>query len=169
MRSEKIKESSLSRLCCFLLLTSYFLFFISLSACGRRGDPVAIIPPAHEVTGNTAIADGNEEGAAVKKENAEREEITIIAPNAPEGLVALYTEKSIILTWDEIRGQEIRTYNIYRSQGTADNYELIGDARMPAFTDKEIERKTRYYYRITAVGPLESSPSTEINILTEVP
>lgn len=173
MRNEKIKENCLSRLCYLLLLTSCFLLLTSLSACGRRGDPVAITPPALEVAGNETIAAkesaGSGESAAVKKEKAEIPEITLTAPNAPAGLVALYTGKSIILTWDEIRGQEIRSYNIYRSIGTADDYELVGDTGMPAFTDKKVERKNRYFYRVTAVGPLESSPSTEINILTEVP
>ncbi len=167
MRSQKIKENRLSRSYYLLLLISYFLILTSLSACGRRGDPVAITPPAIEVAGNEAIAE--RESAAVKKEKAEKAEIILTAPDAPAGLVALYTEKSIILTWDEIRGQEIRSYNIYRSKGTADDYELIGDTGIPAFTDKKVERKTRYFYRVTAVGPLESSPSMEIYILTEVP
>lgn len=163
MRSQKIKGNCLFRSYYLLLFISYFLILTSLSACGRRGDPVAITPPANE----EAIAE--RESAALKEEKAERAEIILTVPNAPAGLVALYTGESIILTWDEIRGQEVRSYNIYRSIGTADDYELVGDMGMPAFTDKKVERKTRYFYRVTAVGPLESSPSKEINILTEVP
>lgn len=173
MRNEKIKENCLSRLLYLLLLISFFLVLVSLSACGRRGDPIAITPPAHEVVKKEPTA-GKEnersvESTEVKKEETETEEITLTTPTAPAGLVALYTEKSIILTWDEIRGQGIRGYNIYRSKWTADEYELVGDSAIPAFTDKKVERKTRYFYRVTAVGPLESGPSKEIDILTEVP
>ena len=173
MRNEKIKENCLSRLLYFSLLISCFLFLVSLSACGRRGDPVAVLPRDSDVVKRESISlkvkEVSGESTEVKKEETGTEEIELITPTAPAGLVALYTEKSIILTWDEIRSERIRSYNIYRSEKTADAYELVGDSTIPAFTDKNVERKTRYFYRVTAVGPLESGPSKEIDILTEVP
>ncbi len=39
-----MKNKRLHYLFCFLLLISYFLVLTSVTACGRRGDPVQIVP-----------------------------------------------------------------------------------------------------------------------------
>jgi hypothetical protein len=46
---------------------------------------------------------------------------------------------------------------------------MAGDSVSPVFTDRDVKQGMRYFYRVTAVGGLESLPSEEINILAEVP
>ncbi len=141
-----------------LLLISYFLLLIFIAACGRRGDPIAIAP--YKEVGkdsNTVLVKG------IKPEPTE---VVTILPNVPTGLIAVYTQKSIVLTWDEIRGQEIKFYNVYRSEGK--DFAVIGETVTSAFTDKNIEPSRKYYYRVTAVGEIEGPPSEEIEIVTKI-
>jgi fibronectin type 3 domain-containing protein len=171
MRSEKwwIRDKK-------LLLTSYFLLLIFIVSCGRRGDPVAIIP--YEVG-----VDSYREVGVVKDSKAstgvdvkpEQEKVEIISPEAPAGFVAVYTQKSIVLTWDEIHGQGIGFYRVYRSEGRKDilrpegeDFFVIGETVTSAFTDKDVEPSKKYYYRVTAVGETEGPPSKEIEVVTEV-
>ncbi len=87
-------------------------------------------------------------------------------PQAPEGLVALFTQESVVLTWNEAAGQEIKFYRVYRSDGTG--FLLAGEVVTPAFIDKNIESSRKYYYKVSAVGESEGSPSGEIEIVAEV-
>jgi hypothetical protein len=88
----------------------------------------------------------------------------VIPPEAPKGLVGVYTQKSVVLTWDEVKGEDIKFYKVYRSEG--DVFALIGESVTPAFTDRDVEPSRRYYYRVTAVAEVEGPPSKEIEILT---
>lgn len=62
-----------------LLLISYFLLLIFITACGRRGDPVAITPYK---TGT----------------DSKEVEAVVIKPDAPAGLAAIYTNQSKVST-----------------------------------------------------------------------
>jgi len=152
-----------------LLATCYLLLATFLTACGRRGDPVAIIPYKKEVD---VVKDLN---ASIKEGvKPETEELMIISPKAPTGLVAVYTQKSIVLAWDEIQGEGIRFYRVYRSEGRKDilrpeggDFFVIGETVTSAFTDKDVKPSKKYYYMVTAVGKTESSPSEKIEVVTD--
>ena len=146
-----------------LIITSCFLFVFSFTACGRRGDPVPIAPYDENIVQEDAKKD--QDRLPVEEGTADRESIALM-PEAPTGLMALYNQKSVVLTWDEVKGQDIRSYRVYRSSG--DGYELAGETAAPAFTDREVEPDTKYYYKVTSVEILESQPSKEIVIVTEV-
>ncbi len=157
-----MKKKSLLFVLYFLLFTFYFLFLIFVSACGRRGDPVVTVP--HNQAGiekdlNVISTEGD-------KTDTDTERIEVVSPKAPTGLLAVYTRKSIVLTWDEVTGQDVRLYRIYRSMGNG--YILVGYTVTPAFTDKDVEPQVKYYYRVTTVGESESPPSKEIEIVTEI-
>lgn len=92
-------------------------------------------------------------------------EDVIVPLNAPAGFIALYTQNSVVLTWDEIQEQEVKFYRVYRSEDK--DFVAIGETATPAFTDKNIEPSKKYYYRVTAVGKVESLPSKEIEIVTK--
>ncbi len=145
-----------------------FLFLALLAACGRRGDPVALSPyngraPHKNVVGNN----DNGKKDVIKENKTEAEKMKVLTPGRPTGLTGLYMQKSIVLIWDEIIGQDVRLYRIYRSLGG--EYILAGDTVTPAFTDNNIEKNKKYYYRVTAVAAFESLPSKEIEILTDKP
>lgn len=155
-------------LVCFILC---FVFLISITSCGRRGDPVAVMPSEREII-NDDMDEGkedqrNSESPAIHKEITETAEAELTVPDSPAGLAALYTQNGVILVWDESGSRGVRLYRIYRSSG--DDYRMVGDSVSPVFTDRDVKQGMRYFYRVTAVGGLESLPSEEINILTEEP
>ncbi|MBI5050468.1 MAG: hypothetical protein HZC11_06300 [Nitrospirae bacterium] len=86
----------------------------------------------------------------------------------PTGLTGVYTQKNIVLAWDEIHGA--RLYRIYRSAEVTrtNGFVLAGEAVTPVFTDKNVEPSKKYYYRVTAFKDSESLPSNMIEVATEV-
>jgi len=147
----------MKRIC--LLFTFHFLLLTLVVSCGRRGEPVPImgreVPPAKAPS-------RAEEGLTGRPISPEERPV----PGPPTGLMGLYTGGGVVLTWDEITGQEIRFYNVYRSSGSG--FELIGDSITPAFIDRDVEPDRRYLYRVTAVADTEGPPSRVIEILTRV-
>lgn len=89
----------------------------------------------------------------------------VVPPDAPIRLVAVYAQKSIVLTWDEMQGKEIRFYRVYRSEGT--DFIMIGETVTPVFTDSNIEGSKKYIYRITAVATVEGPASQAIEVETK--
>lgn len=150
---------------CFLLLASFCLLLISLSSCGRRGDPVAIMPQEEDIVTDAGKEADKVEEEAQKEQVSEDAERDIIQPDRPKKLTALFTGVSVVLTWNEIIGQGVISYKVYRAEGN--NYVLIGETATPAFTDRNIKLNTKYYYRVTATGKSESPPSEKIEVLTE--
>lgn len=146
---------------CFLIVAFCFLFLFSFTSCGRRGDPVPIAPYNGDIVTD---AGKDQEPPQIEEETVDREGVALM-PDAPTGLMALYTQKAVVLTWDEVMGQDVKRYKVYRSSG--DGYMFIGDTAAPAFTDRKIKRDTKYYYKVTSVGVLESSPSKKIEVVTE--
>ncbi|MBI4710063.1 MAG: fibronectin type III domain-containing protein [Nitrospirae bacterium] len=88
------------------------------------------------------------------------------APKPPSGLTAVYTHKSIVITWDEIPGAD--SYRIYRSFSGSDDFRIAGESATPVFTDRNIEPAKKYYYKVTAVRGAEGLPSIIIEVKSEV-
>ncbi|GBD97552.1 MAG TPA: fibronectin type III domain-containing protein [Nitrospirae bacterium] len=152
------------------LLVTYLLFLVFITACGRRGDPVAILSYDENII-KEEIAKESEKGKGqdevlIKENEPEAKAIETARPDAPSGLVAVYTQTSIVLTWDEVLKQGVKSYKIYRSSGSG--YKLAGVTVTPAFTDRGIKQDMKYYYKVTAVGNSESLPSGEIRVIKEV-
>lgn len=146
---KKILFCILSVACCTVLF----------SACGRRGDPVPVMPRTDK-----AVNEGvREKPDDVSKEQEQASQTA--RPPAPTALRGLYIQTGVILTWNEVPGQNIR-YRVYRSAG--DSYTLAGETATPAFTDKNVQPDKEYHYRISAVGASEGPPSEEIIIVTEI-
>jgi predicted small lipoprotein YifL len=149
-----------------LLLTAYCLLLVA--SCGRRGDPVLVVPrdeKAVEKNKDEGIKDMDKQETSTKRKKRERRTIEVTVPGQPAGLIGIYTQTSIVLTWDEVAGQKIK-YRVYRSSG--DGYILAGETVTPAFTDKDVKPNMKYYYKVGAVGATEGPLSKEIQIITEV-
>ncbi len=148
-------------------LTTGLLVVIVLSSCGLRADPVAPSPYDTSVVQN----DIEKVGTAGPEETIDSElgaaviENVPAQPDAPSGVIGVYATTHIILTWDEMIGQGVSLYRVYRSEGG--DYVLAGEAVTPVFNDKSIEINMEYYYRITAVGKSEGPPSEKIKVVTE--
>jgi len=149
-------------ICLFLCL----LLLTSLTACGRRADPV--LPSYDEKTAeeDKSKKGKKETGESVIKEKAAGTEVPVVAlPDAPSEVAAVYTGKSIVLVWKEVLKQGVTSYRVYRSSG--EGFVPAGETVSPAFTDRDIVKDKKYIYKITAVGRAESPASEEITVLTE--
>ena len=155
----------------FLILVTYLLFLVLITACGRRGDPVAILSYDEkniikEETAKESEKGKGQEEVLIKENEPEAKAVKTARPDAPSGLVAVYIQTGIVLTWNEILKQGVTSYRIYRSSGSG--YKLAGVTVTPAFTDRGIKQDMKYYYKVTAVGNSESLPSEEIRVIKEV-
>ncbi len=147
-----------------VLLAAYCLLLTA--SCGRRGDPVLVKPrdeKADKKNKDEGLKDGPKQGTSTEQKKSEQ--LTVTTPDAPAGLIGLYTRTSIVLTWNEVAGQNIK-YRVYRSTG--DGYIPAGETVTPAFTDRDVEPNKNYYYKVGAVGLKEGPLSAEIHIITEV-
>lgn len=142
----------------YLLISFIFLTLIFISGCGRKGDPIPIIPPQEKAAEKSS-------GSVPAVNKIESELPKGVQPAPPTGLTAVYTGSSIIITWDEIMGQGVKAYYIYRSSGG--EYTLIAKTEIPAFTDKNVEQNKKFYYKVSAVADSEGRLSKEIDVLTK--
>jgi len=157
---ERVRTGVTSRFVIIFFLTALFLL---PAGCGRRGDPV--LPPSYE----EQAAPEREEGTASPATGdipVDREEEKVPEPlKAPEGLTALYTGKSVVLTWNEIPDRRVAFYRVYRSSG--DGYEAVAETATNAYTDRNVKEAAVYNYRVSAVGESEGPLSEALTIQTE--
>lgn len=57
----------------------------------------------------------------------------------------------IELSWAAVNIPDLKGYNVYRSKKPLSDYAQTGFTEDPRFTDRSIEPKEEYYYRVTAV------------------
>lgn len=148
-----------------LFLVFCSLLIISFSACGRRGDPVVMSPYDDNVREDSEEADGGkgeQYEVPAGKGHSESQKETRARPDAPSRLMAVFTQDGIVLTWDEIIGQGVKLYRVYRSDGK--DFTLIGESVIPAYTDSSVEKNKEYSYKVTAVTDNESPASIEIKV-----
>jgi hypothetical protein len=154
--------------CGILLLTACFLLLTCVTACGRRTDPVLV--PSYDEKILKEDTDKNKKGekeageTLIKEKAAGTEEPGVARPDAPSEVAAVYTGRSIVLVWKEVLKQGVTSYRVYRSSG--EGYVLAGETVSPAFTDRDIAKDKKYFYKITAVGRSESPASEEITVAT---
>ncbi|TNF55999.1 hypothetical protein EP227_01385, partial [bacterium] len=53
----------------------------------------------------------------IKGPPSESEKSAAPPPPSPTGLIALYTQESVVITWNEVRDLEIKLYKVHRSEG----------------------------------------------------
>jgi len=147
---------------CYFVLISSLLVILSAVSCGRRGDP--FLPSPHQVA-------EEEDNIGIKERDKAEDlskgtkDVAGDKPDAPSGLVGVFTGNTVVLSWSEIQEQGVESYRIYRSDG--DGYVKAGETVVPAFIDEDIKMKSSYRYKVTAVGKMESEFSNEIEIITE--
>jgi predicted small lipoprotein YifL len=148
----------------FLLLAVYCLLTVSLVSCGRRGDPVFIAPYEENGAADTSEVrrNKNEKSEPAPGRTAEEKGPNGMPPQAPTGLSAIFTGEKIILVWNEVSGQGVKFYRIYRSEG--EGFNMIGEAATPVFNDRDIVSGARYFYKVSAVGQSESSGSSTVEV-----
>jgi hypothetical protein len=93
------------------------------------------------------------------------------APSAPQSLAGSVGGQGIALQWSNPAsngGSAVTAFRIYR--GTVSGGETFLVSVGPAatsYTDKAVGKKTRYFYRVTAVNVLgESVPSNEVTLVS---
>jgi fibronectin type 3 domain-containing protein len=88
-------------------------------------------------------------------------------PPVPSGIEALSQDGAVRLSWED--SSEAVVYNVYRdtsSMSGVSGTPVNGDTPIAQTTyrDESVENGTRYYYRVTAVGEVESEPSAEVSV-----
>ncbi len=84
-----------------------------------------------------------------------------LIPSKPFNLQAVTLSDSVVLVWEGPPEIFVTGYKIYRETDKKKGFILIGETKMPTFTDKE-RASTKRNYRVTAVGPLKEGPAAEI-------
>ena len=144
----------------FILLASSFLLFISFTACGRRGDPVAVVPYEHRTVVSEKAEEESSNAGVGKTEADEAPSV----PDAPGGLKAVYTGTAVVLTWDEVSGKGTMVYTVYRSEER--DFTALGTTQTPAFSDRTVTKGKTYYYRVSAMIDTEGEMSEGLKIST---
>ncbi len=111
-------------------------------------------------------------GGDIWDEGVASEELEInssdFVPPSPEGLLAVPTEKGIQIIWEEVPETWVIGYRVYREKDKTEGYVLVGETQTPAFMDIENPLMKRNY-RVTALGPSQESPPSEITNVVFVP
>jgi hypothetical protein len=156
------------RFALFLILVASVSVATLITACGRRGDPVPLVPRdiSTETVGKEKERSDGEVSVGSEKEvyEAAPKAFGIVPPDPPQGLVAVFSQPVIILSWDEMPGQNIRFYKVYRA--SEKGYTFVGRTISTAFTDMKVKSGTTYRYRVSAVGNTEGPMSGEVGIET---
>ncbi len=84
---------------------------LSAVSCGRRGDP--FLPSPHDVAEEKENIVIKERDKADDLSNGSKE-VVVVRPDAPSGLVGIFTGKTVVLTWGEVKGQGVESYRVYR-------------------------------------------------------
>ena len=89
-------------------------------------------------------------------------------PRTPFGVKAESGVKDIRLAWKANKEPYMGHYRVYRSENKM-RYELIASPPKPSFVDKDVQKDTTYYYKISAVAKYgnESLKSSDISIKTK--
>ncbi len=94
----------------------------------------------------------------------------IFPPNAPQGLTAVFTGRSVQLIWKPALAPDIAGYNVYRQiQGQSPERLNQGLLRTPVFSDSSIVEGRQYTYWVTTVNLVhhESLPSQKVTLKTK--
>jgi hypothetical protein len=84
---------------------------------------------------------------------------------APTGLAAAPSVDQITLTWNAVPGAT--SYDIYQSTTSGSGFALIGNTTGTSYTVTGIYYPTQYYYRIVAIGLINSGNSTEASAVPD--
>ena len=84
-------------------------------------------------------------------------------PDMPTNLTITQNSLSALFSWKApFNGNStILYYNVYRSENSTDNFELIGSAPLPIYVDSTVKEDLDYYYRVTAVNAIGEGAVSE--------
>lgn len=88
-------------------------------------------------------------------------------PAAPSELRVVIGDNRVYLTWKENSESWVSGYRVYRKiYGNAD-FKLLGEVKMPAYTDTDMKRvpNKKIWYEIRALGPYRESEALTAEVL----
>ncbi len=85
-------------------------------------------------------------------------------PSPPSDLRYVDNEGQVFLIWKESPEPWVKGYRIYRKEEGSKDYALIGEARLPAFTDRE-RGEGKAWYMVRAAGPESLSDPAFIEVI----
>ena len=117
---------------------------------------------------------------AIRIESEASEEVCLtprdtFALPAPDGLVAVSSSDSVLLTWNDVEGSDVAGYRVYRRPRDSGELVLLSEdlVSVPTFTDEEVTRGETYVYVVTtvdtAIEPNESERSRGSEVTFDPP
>lgn len=99
-------------------------------------------------------------------EGPTRVPVTLDAPPRPTDLRADVEERRVALEWDVPSADGVASYRVYRSEGEAGEFILVGEPTAPSLVDSGLVPGRTYLYRVTALGTngIESDPSSDVSV-----
>jgi len=95
-----------------------------------------------------------------------------ISPVSPTNLIGTLSGTSSVLNWTQHTDADVTKYNIYRSDTSGSNYQLLTTVSRPTitYTDKTVLTGSTYYYVISAVSStgIESPKSNQVSVVIPV-
>jgi hypothetical protein len=88
-------------------------------------------------------------------------------PSPPSDLRYVENEGQVFFIWKESPEPWVRGYRIYRKEEGRKDYTLIGEARLPAFTDRE-RAGGKAWYMVRAAGPESLSDPAFIEVIKRI-
>lgn len=88
-------------------------------------------------------------------------------PAAPSDLRVVIGDNRVYLTWKENSESWVSGYRIYRKLYMDADFKLLGEVKMPAYTDTDMQRVAgrKIWYEIRALGPHRESEALTAEIL----
>ena len=124
--------------------------------------------PAPEKSGDYKVTVAGLDGAGKQGKLSGIGLFKIISLEPPSGVIAMVSQDSIGLRWDQTTGAMI--YNVFRAESETGEKNLIGSTQDTTFRDTKAQKEKRYFYFITAkdVSGKESGHSKPVPAKLEV-
>ncbi len=88
-------------------------------------------------------------------------------PSTTDEIFWSVNELGVSISWREVPEKWVKGYRVYRKKADEPDFTFIGETMIPLFFDGEFNLaniKEPIYYRISTIGPLKESESTEIKV-----
>jgi hypothetical protein len=113
----------------------------------------------------------SESGAAIS--SLPSDEVCLVprdrfAPPAPQGLVAVPSEKGVLLSWSPVEAKDRKAYRVYRGD-SVEELALLAEVAEPSYADESPPVEPKLFYAVTAIDSAPQLNESPLSEIVEVP